>query len=124
NNQTTYTYNNMDRIETRTDPLLTSESYIYDGNGNLTTFTDRKQQATNVTYDSLNRRTQATYVDSTVTYTYDAGNRLTQIVDSISGTITHTYDNLNRLTQEITPQGTVNYTYDAAGRRATMTVTG
>jgi RHS repeat-associated protein len=73
----------------------------------------------------LNRRTQATYADtSTTTYTYDAGNRLTQIVDSISGTITRTYDGLNRLTSDTTPQGSVSYTYDTASRRTSMTVFG
>jgi RHS repeat-associated protein len=115
----------MDRLATRTDPLLRPESSVYDNSGNLTQFTDRKSQVTNYAYDALNRRTGVTYADtSTTTYTYDAGNRLTQIVDSISGTITRTYDDLNRLTSETTPQGSVNYTYDAAGRRLTMTVAG
>jgi YD repeat-containing protein len=92
NNVTNYTYDNMDRLATRKDPLqlpTSTESYLYDGNGNLTQFTDRKAQATLYEYDALNRRTKATYQDgSTTTYTYDAGNRLTSIVDSVSGTIT------------------------------------
>jgi RHS repeat-associated protein len=104
---------------------LKAESYVYDNNGNLTQFTDRKGQATTHTYDALNRRTSATYADtSTTTYTYDKGNRLLQVNDSVSGLITRTYDGLNRLTSEATPQGSVSYTYDAAGRRATMTVFG
>jgi RHS repeat-associated protein len=122
---TIYTYNNMDRLETRKDPLLRQESYIYDNNGNLSQFTDRKSQPSTYTYDALNRRTGATYADtSTTTYTYDAGNRLTQIADSISGTISRTYDGLDRLTSETTPQGSVSYTYDGAGRRTSMTVFG
>jgi RHS repeat-associated protein len=115
----------MDRLATRTDPLLKDESYQYDPAGNLTQFTDRKNQITTYAYDALNRRTSATYADtSTTTYTYDKGNRLTQINDSIAGTITRTYDGLDRLTSEQTPQGTVSYTYDAANRRVTMTVSG
>jgi RHS repeat-associated protein len=115
----------MDRLATRTDPLLRPESSVYDNSGNLTQFTDRKSQITNYTYDPLNRRTGVTYADlSSTTYTYDAGNRLTQVADSISGTITRTYDGLDRLTSETTPQGSVNYTYDDAGRRLTMTVAG
>jgi YD repeat-containing protein len=43
---TTYTYNNMDRLTTRRDPLLKTESYVYDNSGNLTQFTDRKGQIT------------------------------------------------------------------------------
>jgi RHS repeat-associated protein len=122
---TSYTYNNMDRLATRTDPLSKAESYQYDLAGNLTFFRDRKLQATTYVYDTLNRRTQATYADaSTTIYTYDKGNRLTQINDSIGGNIVRTYDALDRLTSDQTPQGTVSYTYDKASRRETMTVPG
>jgi len=122
---TAYTYNNMDQLQTRTDPLLKNESYAYDAAGNLTLFRDRKLQATTYTYDALNRRTNATYADgSSTTYEYDKGNRLKMITDSIAGQITRNYDGLNRLTSETTPQGTVSYTYDKANRRETMTVTG
>src|SRR5437867_5616129 len=108
----------MDRVQTRTDPLLNASSYQYDQNGNLKQVTDRKSQTTTVTYDSLNRPTARAYADgSSTTLTWDAGNRLTQTADSVSGTITRTFDGLDRLTQEVTPQGTVSYGYDAAGRR-------
>jgi RHS repeat-associated protein len=125
NHTTTYTYDTMDRVDTRTDPLSRGESYIYDDNGNLLEVTDRKGQVTSYTYDALDRLSTVTYDDlSTTTYTYDAGDRLTQVVDSIAGTITRTWDLLDRLTQEVTPEGTISYTYDASDRRATMTVTG
>ena len=79
------TYDNMDRLQTRTDPLLKNESYVYDAAGNLTLFRDRKLQATVYEYDALNRRTTATYADSSSTmYVYDKGNRLTSITDSIA----------------------------------------
>jgi len=40
------------------------------------TFTDRKGQATTLTYDVLNRVTLITHADgSTTTYTWDPGNR-------------------------------------------------
>lgn len=122
---TGYSYDNMDRLQVRTDPLLKNQSYVYDASGNLTVFRDRKLQATTYVYDVLNRRTTTTYADSSNTvYTYDKGNRLLQINDSTAGNIVRTYDGLNRLTSEQTPQGTVGYTYDAASRRATMTVPG
>lgn len=41
----------MDRLSMRTDPLKHSESYTYDLDGNLATFTDRKSQKTTFTYD-------------------------------------------------------------------------
>lgn len=131
---TTWTYDNMDRVLTRTDPLLRQESYSYDLNGNLVSSTDRKNQVTSLTYDPLNRPKLAGYntvvnggvtsYESTVGYTYDGGNRMTQAVDSAGGTITEAYDNLDRLTSETTPQGSITYGYDLAGRRASMTVTG
>ena len=46
NNTTTYTYDNMDRLATRKDALLAIESYQYDGNGNRTQFTDRRNKVT------------------------------------------------------------------------------
>ena len=30
---TAYTYDNMDRLQVRTDPLLKNESYVYDASG-------------------------------------------------------------------------------------------
>jgi len=41
----------MDRLATRKDPLLNQESYQYDGNGNVTQFTDRRGK---VTTDGVN----------------------------------------------------------------------
>jgi RHS repeat-associated protein len=113
----------------RTDPLSRSESYSYDGDGNLTQFTDRRGKVTTYTYDNLNRKTFAGFgtgtgptYESTIGYTYDASNRLTQAVDSVAGTISRTFDGLDRMTEETTPQGSVSYGYDAAGRRTSMTV--
>jgi RHS repeat-associated protein len=129
---TTWTYNNMDRTESMTDPLDNVETYSYDANGNLVTWVDGKGQVTKYQYDALNRRTfvgfgatgnPPTYA-STLTMTLDAGSRLTNLADSVSGSIVRTYNLLDRLTQEQTPDGTVTYTYDDAGRRATMQITG
>jgi len=133
-NPTVWTYDYMDRVQTRTDPLLRGESFDYDPNGNLVSATDRKGQVTSFTYDPLNRLTLVGYntvvnggvtsYESTTGYTYDAGNRMTQAVDSAGGTITEAYDNLDRLTMETTPEGSISYGYDLAGRRISMTVAG
>ena len=45
---TSYTYDNMDRLTVRTDPLLRIESYQYHVNGNLTQHTDRRGKVTAV----------------------------------------------------------------------------
>lgn len=98
---------------------------MYDKNGNLTQFTDRRGKVITYQYDALNRLTFAGFgTESTVNYGYDSGNRLTQVVDSIAGTFTRSYDGLDRLTQEQGPEGTLGYAYDAANRRTQMTVSG
>jgi YD repeat-containing protein len=122
----------MDRVATRVDPLTRDETFVHDKLGNLTSWTDRKNQVTTYQYDALNRQTFIGFGTTgtppmymgTITTTYDARNRATSIVDSVADTIGRTYDPLDRVTQEVTPEGTVNYTYDDAHRRATMTVAG
>src|SRR5207245_10548130 len=101
---TTYSYDKNERVATRKDPLLFQESYQYDGNGNLTQFTDRRGKVTAFNYDGLNRLTFAGFgtvagpaYESTVNYSYDAGDRPTSVVDSVSGTITLVFDDLDRL---------------------------
>jgi RHS repeat-associated protein len=130
---TTYTYDNMDRLQTRTDPLENVEIFGYDGKGNLTCFTDRRGKVSVFGYDGLNRVVSAgfgasscagTSFESATNYTYDAGNRLASVVDSVSGTITPVFDSLNRLISETTPQGSVSYQYDVAGRETAMAVAG
>src|SRR5947208_714466 len=60
-NTTTYTYNNHDLVASRTDPLQRTESYSYDTNENLSSFTDRKGQvATTSAFLFLNPRFQPT----------------------------------------------------------------
>ncbi len=121
----TQTYDVMDRLSGRTDPLGRSESYAYDLAGNLTKFTDRKGQITTYTYDPLNRLTGLAFADgSTTTITYDTVGRPMAITDSIGGRIDLGYDLLNRVVRETTAQGTIAFTYDAIGRRASMTVNG
>ncbi|CAI4030252.1 hypothetical protein DNFV4_00680 [Nitrospira tepida] len=128
NQTTTYTYDEMDRLKTRTDALGRTESYQYDLNGNLAKFTDRKSQQATFTYDALNRRTGATYPDSSVTFGYDAIGRLTSVSDSVGGTITWTYDTVSSghhpRVQETTTPGTVTVEYDEIGRRVKLSATG
>jgi RHS repeat-associated protein len=120
----------MDRRASRTDPLHATETYVYDGNGNLVRFTDRRGVVTVYQYDGLNRQTFAGFgasgggYQSTINYTWDPGNRVTAAVDSIAGTITRSYDGLDNLVSETSPQGTMGYVVDAARRRIAMTVSG
>jgi RHS repeat-associated protein len=119
------TYDVMDRLSGRTDPLGRSESYAYDLNGNLTRFTDRKGQITTFAYDPLSRLTGMSYADgSTTTVSYDSVGRPVALTDSIGGRIDLAYDALNRVVKEVTAQGAISYTYDVLGRRTSMTAGG
>jgi YD repeat-containing protein len=112
----------MNRRNSRTDALGKGESYLYDGNSNLTKYTDRNGHYVNYTYDGINRRTIANFEASAdvIDYTWDGGDRLTKATDSVAGAITRGYDNLDHLTSEITPQGNVSYLVDNGDRRETM----
>ena len=126
NQATSYTYDSMDRLSTRKDALNRQESYVYDLAGNLSQFTDRKNQQTIFVYDALNRRTTATYPDSTTSFIYDSVGRLTKASDTATGagTIDFSYDTIDRLIQEVTGQGSVSYQYDVLGRRTQMVANG
>jgi RHS repeat-associated protein len=139
---TSYVYDNMDRVITRTDPLQRQESYQYDLAGNLTQYTDRRGKVTSFTYDGLDRTTFVGFgtqpgptYESQISYKYDGYDRLLAAVDSIAGanvcpdvatgaSICRTYNDLTRTYTETTPQGSIVYTADLAGRRQTMTVGG
>jgi RHS repeat-associated protein len=120
-----FSYDVRNRVNMYTDPLGNTETYHFDGVGNITSKVDRKGQTTSFVYDGLNRLQTIAYADgSSITITWDAGNRPTQFADTINGTITRQYDGLDRLIQETTPQGQINYAYDAEGRRTQLTVAG
>jgi RHS repeat-associated protein len=123
---TSYSYDLLDRLATRTDPLNQTKNYTsYDANNNLLTLVDRKGQQVSYTYDSLNRLQQASYADgSVVTFGWDAGDRLVSIQDSVAGTVTRSYDGLNHLLAETTLQSSVSYIYDDDGRLSSSTVAG
>lgn len=121
----TNTYDVMDRLASRTDPLGRAENFSYDRAGNLTRFTDRKGQATDFTYDPVNRLTSVSYADGSSTMiTYDSLGRPMSLTDSIGGQIDLAYDLLNRVVRETTAQGSILYVYDALGRRTSMAVNG
>ena len=144
---TRWTYNSMDLPSTRTDPIGVGttgnptdhmDTYTYDMDSNLKTWTDRNGSMNRYCYDSINQVTLVGYgytgtdgnpsctssFHSTTTNTYDSGSRLTQIVDSVGGTLSRTYYKSDLLHAETTPLSSVNYTYDLGNRAKSMTVTG
>jgi RHS repeat-associated protein len=97
---TTYTYDDLDRLETVTYPDHTSAAYEYDAVGNRTRETLRNASGV---------------VVSDKTAVFDAINRLGTITDSVdpSQNATLTYDRNGNLLTKTTAAGTEEYDYDA-----------
>ncbi|MGG1554859.1 RHS repeat domain-containing protein [Paenibacillus ferrarius] len=111
--KTEYTYNSLKRLDSVTNKkgsiILSSYSYQYDDNGNITSKTETVNtvsSTTSYTYDALNRLLTISRPDgSTASYTYDLkGNRMT-LQDNAQNfpmtDISYTYDLLNRLSSVI-----------------------
>lgn len=129
-----YTYDDMGRLLTETDPDRgTTDSgittYTYDDNSNLLRLTDAKGQTIEYVYDVLGRVIYEKYLDEVkVSYFYDEGGAgsyangaLTHIEDD-SGSTWFYYDERGRLiSEEKTINGlsgarTTSYEYDAMNR--------
>jgi RHS repeat-associated protein len=110
--QTTYTYDNMDRVTQETISSL-NFSFVYDGNGNLTSRTDPSGTTTYV-YDALNRLVSETKSSGTIGYGYDPVGNLASVTDS-NGTTTYGYDAADRLSSIHEPSapggGSIGYSY-------------
>jgi RHS repeat-associated protein len=122
----TFTYDRLGRDKTSTYPGPSSVSYVYDGNGNITSRTDGSG-TTSYTYDRANRLlTKSIPGGATITLTYDKlGNLLTHTAHG--DTLTYTYDAANRLIRLVEPGGNCDaipkpdrctrFTYDDDDRR-------
>ena len=118
---------------------VTTNSFAYNGAGDLLTLTDGKSQTTTWGYDLFGRVTNKldalgtnifsyqydpdnrltnrwTPVSSNTVYAYDAVGNLTHVTYQHSTAISLDYDVLNRLTNLVDAVGTTVYGYDAAGQ--------
>ena len=129
---TSYTYDELNRLETVTEPSGTITTYTFDGAGNRKTQTITKGTETTVntyTYNEQNRLTQVeakvngTLVTTTV-YAYDDnGNQLTTTVNGAI-TVANVYDYWNQLVQTMTGTATTINAYNGEGYRVAKTVNG
>jgi RHS repeat-associated protein len=120
---TLFTYDELHRLASETDPLGHVTTYAYDGLGNRVELTDAIGAVTIFDYDDLNRLVGIDYPapDANVSFVYDGlGNRLS-MSDGV-GVTTWAYDELNRPTSITDPfSATVSYSYDAGGNRLSLT---
>ncbi len=123
---TTWTYNKLGRVLSRTLPLGMTETFAYHKKtGHLLSHTDFNQKTTTFSYDPNNDRLlKIAYADGRVeSFTYDViGNRKTQ-TDPL-GTTNYSYDNRHRLIKEVKPnQAILEYGYDKLGNRTLLKFT-
>jgi YD repeat-containing protein len=98
---TQYTYDSVDRLLTKKDPLNGTTTYSYDKASNLTSLKDPVNNTTNFAYDGHNRLVLDTNsLSKSKTYTYDVAGNLTQTIDRMGRVIQYTYDSLDRQTSE------------------------
>jgi RHS repeat-associated protein len=102
--QTIYTYDQLNRVTSVTNPGNRKTSYAYDDSGNITAIKAPNGVVTSYTYDAMNRvvsRTNSVYTES------------------------YLYNNLGQLSQKRDPKGQyTTYAYDAKGRLSTVTYAG
>ena len=144
-NTTSYSYDALGDLTSRTDPLLPGQSspgtwtYSYDAAGEQLsetsplhqttqetwdyfggqkTSTDALNNTTGYTYDYLGDQTSATTPDgSTTTSTYDHLGELTSTADAYGDTTTYTYNHSGQVSQVMNPDTSfTQYSYDQAGR--------
>jgi RHS repeat-associated protein len=98
---TTWTYDDLSRVTSITDPFGNLISYAYDAVGN---------------------RTDLTYPDGKqVSYAYDPANRLTSVTDWDLQSTGYSWDSANRLAAVTLPNGVASsYSFDAAGRLSAL----
>jgi len=97
---------------------LAQESYVYDGQGNLTSRT-ANGVVTSFGYDALDQLISETRTGYAASYTYDGnGNRLSKAVNG--STETYTYDDGDKLLSIALGSATKSFGYDAAGRTTSI----
>ena len=108
---------------------MTTTTYTYDHEGDLTSVTDGNEHTTTYTYDDADRLIAVTDAnDHTTTYTYDGDGNETAVTDPLSHVTTYIYDDEDRLVSETDPSSSVTttfptttYTYDDFGNLLTVT---
>lgn len=108
-----------DTLTSASGPVLASETYGYDNNGNVTSETAAgglPNASHTYGYDEANRLTSATTGGTTTNYAYDNDGNLTQ-----DGPVTSTYNPQDQLTSATSSVGTTSYSYSTNGELSSVT---
>ncbi|NET40164.1 MAG: RHS repeat protein, partial [Cyanothece sp. SIO1E1] len=113
-----YTYDDLNRVETHTDPVADVRSWTHDRYGNVLTETT-PFGTTTYTYDGLNRaRTMKDAQNNLTTYNYPGFANKRETTDARNNKTTEVFDGLGRLSEVIDAKGNSDrYIYDATGNR-------
>jgi YD repeat-containing protein len=143
---TSYVYNALRQMTSKTDPLQHTNTYTYCDCGSVESITDPLGKITTFLYDAAGRRTQVALPDNvTINYGYNPLGQLTSVTDTL-GTWMATYNNQGLLATVNNAYGayrsitynaddqptavtdaagvTVNRTFDYLGRVLTRQITG
>ncbi len=118
--QTSYSYDNLDRITKITYAGGITVSYVYDANGNLSSMTD-PTGTTSYTYDKDNRVLTKTLPGGTqLSYSYDAVGNLASFTDG-GGKVSYSYNQVNELVTLTEPGGAqTTFVYNAGNERTSV----
>jgi len=122
-----FTYDGLHRVASDTltssaGAVLASETYGYDGNGNLTSQATAGLAGSTTTtyaYDQANRLTSSASGGTTSPYAYDSDGNLTQA----AGT-TYAYNAQDQVTSSTAAAGTTAYGYTLSGALSSVTAPG
>jgi len=119
--QTSYTYDPLDRLLTKTSPGTNNTiTYTYDSEGNRLTSVDQNNRTITNTYDALNRLSTVVDPNGTTSYGYDANSNKLSVASPNGVTENYTYDALNRPLSAVNQNttgiiSTFTNAYDIAG---------
>jgi RHS repeat-associated protein len=111
-----YTYDNLNRMASMTQPGSVITQYGYDIHDNLTSVTDPRSNVTSYSYDDFGRRIKVISPDTgTAVYSHDEAGNINQRSDARGTEVSYTYDALNRITATQFTDSTqdIAYTYDS-----------
>lgn len=121
---TSFGYDGVGLLQTRTDAYGRATLYSYDANGRIDITTDALGRKTDNDFDPLGRpsrvRQDVEGIAAETSFAHDVLDNLVRVTDPKGLSTQYTYNGFGNLTQLVSPDtGTTVYTYDTAGNRKT-----